>query len=123
MEVKFIQEMKKVLEKEATRLEKDLGSFAKKNIHNKNDYQSSFPDFGDESDENAKEVALFGDRLAIERTLEKELRDIKAALKRIAAGNYGICKYCQQDIAPARLRARPTSTSCVKCKKELKGEG
>jgi len=52
----FLNKIKEKLIKEEKRLEKELSSFAKKNIHNKSDYKAKFPDFGNETDENAKEV-------------------------------------------------------------------
>ncbi len=118
----FLNQIKKRLEEEQKNLEKDLAGFAKKNIHNLNDYQAKYPDFGDESDENAKEVAIFGDRLTLEKTLEKELRDVKNALKKIKQGTYGICHNCHKEISKARLLARPTSSTCIKCKRKLKGQ-
>jgi len=117
---KFINLMKKKLESDQKRLEKELATFADKNIHNKNDFKARFPNFGDESDENAKEVQAFGDRLTLERTLEKELRDVKNALQRIVKGTYGYCYNCQEEIPQARLEARPTASTCIKCKTEFK---
>ncbi|MFA5022441.1 MAG: hypothetical protein WC508_05165 [Patescibacteria group bacterium] len=34
-----------------------------------------------------------------------------------------MCKYCGQVIEEKRLMIRPTSSSCVACKKKLQGEG
>lgn len=44
-----------------------------------------------------------------------ELRAIDAALKRIAARQYGTCIDCSADIAPDRLRANPTAARCRPC--------
>ncbi len=122
MEKTFLNKIKKILEKERKRIEKELNLFAKKGSHGKNDYKSKFPDFGDQSDENAKEVAAFGERLTMEKTLEKELRDIRESLDKIEKNKYGICKYCGKKISQARLEARPTSSACVECKKKFKNE-
>jgi DnaK suppressor protein len=54
--------------------------------------------------------------------LEKELRDIDSALKKIKDETYGVCKYCGEDIGEARLKIRPSSSACVECKKKFKGE-
>ena len=118
----FTLKMKEILEKERERLQKELETFTKKNVHAKGDYESQFPDFGNETDENAHEVATFGERLSIEKTLEKELRDTEKALQKIEEGTYGVCKYCGQDLSEERLKARPTSSTCVACKKKLKHE-
>ena len=122
LDKKFVYKMKNILLTEKKRLEKDLSSFTKKNIHNETDYKANFPDFGSETDENAKEVATFEERLNMEHTLETELRDVNQALERIENGIYGICHVCKQEIPKARLEARPTASTCVKCKEELKSK-
>jgi len=43
------------------------------------------------------------------------LEGIREALGRIDAGEYGICEECGEDIALARLTAKPTATLCVQC--------
>ncbi len=45
----------------------------------------------------------------------QEIRDIDAALMRIAVGNYGECCDCKEPIAIERLEAYPTATRCVVC--------
>ncbi len=122
MEKEFLNKIKDILEKEAKRLETELAKFTEKNIHNEDDYTAKYEDYGDDADENAKEVATYGERLALERTLESELQDVKSALKSVEEGTYGKCKYCGTEMSKERLMARPTSSSCVKCKKGFKGE-
>lgn len=43
------------------------------------------------------------------------LADVEAALGRVADGTYGQCEQCGRPIAPARLEARPTATTCIDC--------
>jgi len=119
LDQKFIETAKEKLLEEKKRLEKELKSFTKRNIHNISDYDAHFPSFGDKDDENAAEVALYSDNLTLERTLESALRDVNKALERIKEGTYGICKYCGKDIGKERLEARPTSSACVECKTKL----
>ena len=40
---------------------------------------------------------------------------IREALGRIAAGEYGECEECGDEIAMARLKAQPMATLCVHC--------
>lgn len=40
---------------------------------------------------------------------------IGAALKRIEAGDYGICRSCDEPINPRRLEFDPTILLCVEC--------
>lgn len=119
----FVQKMKEMLEKEKARLEKELAAFAHRNPKAViADFETNFPNLGDKEDENASEVAQFSDNLSLEDELEKALRDVESALKVIEEGKYGICKYCGQKIDERRLIARPTSSSCIQCKKTLTQE-
>jgi RNA polymerase-binding transcription factor DksA len=45
----------------------------------------------------------------------EEVRDIDAALLRIARGSYGVCIDCEADIALERLQAYPTAKRCRPC--------
>jgi DnaK suppressor protein len=44
-----------------------------------------------------------------------ELRDARAALRRIQEGNFGICQECEEEIHPKRLAAVPWATFCIRC--------
>lgn len=50
---------------------------------------------------------------------EAELRDIDAAERRIAAGTFGICEQCGEEIAPARLAASPAAARCMTCQQRF----
>ena len=54
-------------------------------------------------------------RRAVARDHELELQNVERALKAIAAGDYGVCRRCKEDIAEARLRAKPEAVLCVAC--------
>lgn len=73
-------------------------------------------------DENAAEIAEFSDNLSVTDDIEKALRDAEDAVHRIQTGTYGMCKYCKKPIDERRLLARPTSSSCVECKKTFTQE-
>ena len=45
----------------------------------------------------------------------QEIRDIDAALLRIAGGAFGLCGDCKVHIAEDRLRAYPTAKRCHRC--------
>jgi DnaK suppressor protein len=51
--------------------------------------------------------------------LEERLIQVKAALKRLDEGLYGICARCRNDINPERLRAIAYATLCVNCQERL----
>ena len=46
-------------------------------------------------------------------TLESLLREVDAALERIAAGDYGLCQTCREPIEPERLLADPLVRVCL----------
>jgi DnaK suppressor protein len=43
------------------------------------------------------------------------LREVRAAFLRIAAGTFGICGGCEEDISPKRLAAVPWAWLCMVC--------
>jgi DnaK suppressor protein len=52
------------------------------------------------------------------RDLE-ELRDIEAALQRIADGSYGDCEQCGTEIGYPRLEVQPIATRCIQCQAQF----
>ena len=64
------------------------------------------------------EVQLAGERELAIRNLDREsnlLRNVRAALARIAEGSYGTCLHCEEDISPKRLNAVPWTAYCITC--------
>jgi DnaK suppressor protein len=47
------------------------------------------------------------------RTIQRQ--QIKAALKRLADGDYGYCLKCDEEISEKRLAADPANPFCVRC--------
>ena len=52
----------------------------------------------------------------------KLIKKIRAALARIEKGEFGICEECGEEIGIARLKARPVTTLCIKCKSRQEEE-
>ncbi len=52
---------------------------------------------------------------ALENSAILEAEQIKAAIERIDAGNYGECVNCGNQINPERLRVRRYATKCIDC--------
>jgi len=52
---------------------------------------------------------------ALETEAVQELTDIDKALRRLEAGEYGVCVSCGEDISKERLEARPASAECLDC--------
>lgn len=63
-------------------------------------------DLGTETFEREKDLSIL-------ESLERELRDLSAALERIDAGTYGVCEGCEQPIAEERLEAQPAARFCT----------
>ncbi|PJA89788.1 MAG: hypothetical protein CO137_02385 [Candidatus Magasanikbacteria bacterium CG_4_9_14_3_um_filter_32_9] len=119
---KFIEKIKEKLIIEKVRLEKELAKFARKNPNVEGDFETNYPEYGDEEDDNVKEIEQYTANKPIEINLEKMVHDIEKTLSLIEKGKYGICKYCDKPIDTRRLKARPTSSSCVSCKKTITDE-
>jgi DnaK suppressor protein len=74
--------------------------------------------FADEVDEiQANEWREIG--FATRELLIDRVNRITAALERLEEGEYGLCVECGEKIAPARLRAMPEVTTCVRCQDRL----
>lgn len=110
----FLEKIKTILLSEKAKISGELTNNPETN--------GQFPEYGDNLEDNAQEVTDFLSSKPVEMALERTLRDIDTSLKRLDEGKYGICKYCDQPIGEGRLMARPTSSSCVSCKKTLLDE-
>jgi RNA polymerase-binding transcription factor DksA len=51
--------------------------------------------------------------------LVERANKLAEALERLRGGEYGLCEECNEPIAPARLRAMPEVTTCVRCQDRL----
>jgi len=50
-----------------------------------------------------------------------QLRNARAALRRIEEGCFGKCQGCDEDIHPKRLAAVPWATFCIQCQEAADG--
>jgi DnaK suppressor protein len=60
------------------------------------------------------------------RNVDREstlLRQVKAALRRVESGGFGICLDCEEAISPKRLVAVPWASRCIQCQEVLDREG
>jgi DnaK suppressor protein len=48
-----------------------------------------------------------------------QLRDARAALRRIQDGTFGTCRECDEGIHPKRLAAVPWATFCMRCQEAI----
>src|SRR5438874_13764906 len=64
------------------------------------------------------EVQNAAERELAIRNLDREsnlLRNVRAALRRIDEGTFGVCLHCEEDISPKRLAAVPSTPFCIQC--------
>jgi DnaK suppressor protein len=47
------------------------------------------------------------------------IRKIRESLDAIQEGVYGICESCGEDISVERLKARPVTSHCIRCKTRI----
>ncbi len=70
----------------------------------------------DEHDPEGATIAFERQHVAALLSQAREhLRQIDAAMRKLAEGSYGRCERCGQDIGAARLAARPAATRCMSC--------
>ena len=74
-------------------------------------------DSGEQAVEMEDDASLEGQGALI----AKEIASVKRALARIEDGTYGECVRCGEDIAPARLEARPEAALCIDCARFMTG--
>lgn len=68
----------------------------------------------DEHDPEGQTIAYERSQLsAVTSQAREHLAEVDAALERVAAGTYGVCEVCGEEIDEARLEARPTARTCV----------
>jgi DnaK suppressor protein len=53
----------------------------------------------------------------------KMLREVRAALNRVADGSFGVCLDCEKDISVKRLAALPWTGSCIACQEAAEMAG
>ncbi|MCS6953477.1 MAG: TraR/DksA C4-type zinc finger protein [Bryobacterales bacterium] len=64
------------------------------------------------------EVQYAAERELAIRNLDREsqlFRQVRAALRRIDEGTFGVCVHCDQEISQKRLQAVPWAAYCLQC--------
>jgi DnaK suppressor protein len=69
-----------------------------------------------------EEIQAASQRALAVRNLDRDfnqLRNARAALRRIEEGNFGTCQECDEDIHPKRLAAVPWAFFCIRCQEAV----
>ncbi len=77
---------------------------------------------GDSSADPLDRATMDSGRESSLRFREREsrlIRKILAALQKMDEGDYGICESCGNDIPYSRLKARPVTSYCIRCKTKM----
>ena len=64
-------------------------------------------------------VSVESERIWTLRIRDREsflIKKIRQSLEDIETGEYGICQDCGEDISIKRLKARPVTSFCIRCK-------
>jgi DnaK suppressor protein len=76
----------------------------------------------DRASDTFDQVQLMSERELAIRTLARDSdlqRQIRRALARIAAGVYGVCVYCEEDIPARRMATVPWAGFCINCQERI----
>lgn len=117
MDKKDIKYFKEKLEKEKKLLEEELSTISRVNPNNPSDWEATTTDIEvDRADENevADKMEELEDNESILNQLEPQLNEVKAALRRIEDGTYGICEVSGKPIERERLEANPSARTSIK---------
>lgn len=108
----IIEELKQKLLAEKKQLESELEKFAKPTGAS-GSFETTFDNIGTDPDDNATEVEEYVDNLALENTLESQLKDVNDALRRMEEGSYGTDETTGKEISLERLRVYPAARTAL----------
>lgn len=98
---KILKSLKLKLQKEEKRLEAEFKKL------------EEYQEYGTDEAANAYEMEEWEEAIALRKNFDKGLKEVKAALSRLADSKYGNCSVCRQPIALERLKAYPATVYCV----------
>ena len=115
MKKKDLDALKKVLEEEKRRILRHLEEIS----------ETSVADLETPSGDSVDIAALEINQNSLAKIGKREqnhLKKIDAALEKMEDGTFGECESCGEQIAVARLMARPVAQPCIDCKTEQENE-
>ena len=115
MKKKDLDTLKKILEEEKKRIFHHLQEIS----------ENSVADLETPSGDSVDLAALEINQNSLAKIGKREqnhLKKIEAALKKMEDGTFGECESCGEQIAVARLMARPVAQLCIDCKTDQENE-
>jgi len=107
---KRLIEQREELQNQLAAIEESATGLSQSEMSGEVSYDEDFADAGSFTFEREKEFSIANNVTDLRTKTDR-------ALHRIEEGRYGICESCGQPIEPARLKALPHVTLCLKCKK------
>src|SRR5437763_1293738 len=107
---KRLMEQREELQNQLAAIEESATGLSQSEMSGEVSYDEDFADAGSFTFEREKEFSIANNVTDLRTKTDR-------ALHRIEEGSYGICESCGQPIEPARLKALPHVTLCLKCKK------
>ena len=104
------------LEEERELLERQLHQMARKDPHEKNEWELQTPEFNPQradASEMADQMEALETQVGVEYQLEERYKEVSTALEKFSNGVYGRCEKCGKEISSARLEANPSSKNCI----------
>jgi DnaK suppressor protein len=72
---------------------------------------------GDDEVDSGARTSQREQQMSVVATIRDRQVQVEHAMRRLEEGTYGRCEVCGQPIAPERLAAFPSATTCVGCKR------
>ena len=109
MQASELNYFKEILESRKTQILKNISG-----VNNELDQLNALElnDEGDHASVNNNSMV----ESAIVQQQEQELREIDVTISKIAAGDYGVCEMCEDDIGFQRLKVKPHAIYCIDCR-------
>jgi DnaK suppressor protein len=115
MKKKDLDTIKELLDEEKKRIHRHLEDIS----------DSSVADLDTASGDSVDIASLEINQNSLQKIGKRELNHLKkidVAIKKMEEGTYGECESCGEQIAVARLMARPVAQLCIDCKTEQENE-
>jgi DnaK suppressor protein len=115
MKKKELEQLKQILEDEKRKIQRHLEDIS----------DSSVADIETPSGDSVDLASLEINQNSLAKVGKRELNHLKkieVALTKIQDGTYGECEECGEQIAVARLMARPVAQLCIDCKTSQENE-
>ncbi len=117
MNKKDLENLNKKLIEEKKTLEEELGRIGQPNSAVAGGWEATATGMDiDAADENevADKLEELEDNAGVVTQLENQLNEVKSALERMEAGNFGLCEVCGKPIEVERLEANPAAKISIK---------